>query len=39
VVAVPVATWMWLVALGSSAFGNTIQWRGYRYTLKTEQDV
>ena len=39
VVAVPVATWMWLLALGSSAFGNTIRWRGYRYTLKTERGV
>ena len=35
VAAVPVATWMWLVALGSSAFGDTIEWRGYRYALKT----
>jgi ceramide glucosyltransferase len=35
VAAVPVATWMWLVALGSSAFGRTIEWRGYRYNLKT----
>jgi len=33
--AVPIATWMWLAALGSSAFGRTIEWRGYRYTLKT----
>lgn len=39
VAAVPLATWMWLVALGSSAFGNTIQWRGYRYTLKTVRGV
>jgi cellulose synthase/poly-beta-1,6-N-acetylglucosamine synthase-like glycosyltransferase len=28
---VPLATWMWLVALVSSAFGRTIEWRGYRY--------
>jgi ceramide glucosyltransferase len=35
VAAVPVATWMWLVALGSSAFGRTIEWRGYRYDLRT----
>ena len=35
VVAVPIATWMWLVALASSAFGRTIEWRGYRYNLKT----
>jgi ceramide glucosyltransferase len=30
---VPLATWLWLVALLSSAFGNTIHWRGYRYKL------
>ena len=37
--AVPIATWMWLVALGSSAFGRTIEWRGYRYELKTARGV
>jgi cellulose synthase/poly-beta-1,6-N-acetylglucosamine synthase-like glycosyltransferase len=31
---VPLATWLWLFVLASSAFGNTIQWRGYRYHLK-----
>jgi ceramide glucosyltransferase len=31
---VPLATWLWLVALVSSAFGNTIRWRGNRYMLK-----
>ena len=31
---VPLATWLWLAALASSAFGNTIEWRGYRYHLK-----
>ena len=31
---VPLATWVWLVALVSSAFGNTIEWRGRRYELK-----
>jgi hypothetical protein len=31
---VPLATWVWLIALLSSAFGNTIEWRGYRYQLK-----
>jgi cellulose synthase/poly-beta-1,6-N-acetylglucosamine synthase-like glycosyltransferase len=30
---VPLATWMWLLALVSSAFGRTIEWRGYRYRL------
>jgi len=29
----PVATWIWLIALVSSAFGNTIEWRGRRYKL------
>ena len=37
--AVPVATWIWLVALLSSAFGHTIEWRGYRYSLKTPGTV
>jgi GT2 family glycosyltransferase len=32
--AVPLATWIWLIALVSSAFGCTIEWRGYRYVLK-----
>ena len=31
---VPLGTWLWLLVLASSAFGNTIQWRGYRYHLK-----
>ena len=39
VAAVPVATWMWLAALSSSAFGHTIYWRGYRYSLKTARSV
>jgi ceramide glucosyltransferase len=30
---VPLGTWLWLIALVSSAFGNTIHWRGYRYKL------
>ena len=30
----PFATWIWLIALLSSAFGNSIVWRGYRYDLK-----
>lgn len=34
VVWVPLATWIWLVGLAASAFGNTIEWRGYRYRLK-----
>jgi ceramide glucosyltransferase len=32
--AVPIGTWIWLIALVSSAFGCTIEWRGYRYDLK-----
>jgi len=31
--AVPLATWVWLMAMLSSAFGSTIEWRGYRYEL------
>jgi glycosyltransferase involved in cell wall biosynthesis len=30
---VPLATWLWLAALLSSAFGRTIVWRGNRYDL------
>jgi len=31
---VPLATWVWLVALVSSGFARTIEWRGRRYALK-----
>jgi ceramide glucosyltransferase len=31
---VPVVTWMWLIVLVASAFGNTIEWRGRRYRLR-----
>ncbi len=31
---VPVATWLWLAALLSSAFGTSIEWRGRRYDLR-----
>ena len=31
---VPLATWLWLSVLISSAFGNTIRWRGREYRLK-----
>ena len=31
---VPLATWVWLMGLATSAFGNSIEWRGYRYGLK-----
>jgi cellulose synthase/poly-beta-1,6-N-acetylglucosamine synthase-like glycosyltransferase len=31
---VPLATWIWLFALVSSAFGSSIQWRGNRYPLE-----
>ncbi|HLK64588.1 MAG TPA: glycosyltransferase family 2 protein [Bryobacteraceae bacterium] len=31
---VPLATWVWLIALLSSAFGNRIEWRGNHYDLK-----
>ena len=36
---VPLATWMWLASLTSSAFGNTIEWRGYRYKLRGRRSV
>jgi GT2 family glycosyltransferase len=31
---VPIATWLWLAALLSSAFGSSIEWRGRRYRLR-----
>lgn len=31
---VPLATWIWLIVLVASAFGNRIEWRGHRYRLK-----
>ncbi|MSV28948.1 MAG: glycosyltransferase [Bryobacterales bacterium] len=34
---VPLVTWIWLVTLVSSAFGNTIEWRGNRYLLAREK--
>jgi cellulose synthase/poly-beta-1,6-N-acetylglucosamine synthase-like glycosyltransferase len=34
---VPLATWLWLAALVSSAVGRTIEWRGYRYELNTDR--
>jgi len=33
-IGVPLATWIWLVGLAASAFGNTLEWRGSRYGLK-----
>ena len=30
----PFTTWLWLIALLSSAFGNTIHWRGHSYHLR-----
>jgi ceramide glucosyltransferase len=30
---VPLATWIWLIVLLASAFGNRIEWRGNRYRL------
>lgn len=32
---VPLATWIWLIVLVASAFGNRIEWRGNRYRLRT----
>ena len=31
---VPLATWVWLIALVSSATSNEIEWRGRRYRLR-----
>lgn len=31
---VPLATWIWLIALLSSVFGNTVKWRGRLYRIK-----
>jgi ceramide glucosyltransferase len=36
---VPLATWVWLAAFLLSAFGHTIEWRGYRYDLKRHRFV
>jgi ceramide glucosyltransferase len=30
---VPLGTWLWLIVLISSAFGNSISWRGHQYKL------
>jgi cellulose synthase/poly-beta-1,6-N-acetylglucosamine synthase-like glycosyltransferase len=30
----PIATWVWLIALLSSAASDSIEWRGHRYRLK-----
>jgi ceramide glucosyltransferase len=32
---VPLTTWIWLIVLIASAFGNRINWRGNRYRLTT----
>jgi len=34
---VPLATWVWLIALASSAFARTIEWRGRVYALRRDQ--
>jgi ceramide glucosyltransferase len=31
---IPLVTWLWLAGLIASAFGNTIEWRGYRYEIR-----
>ena len=36
---VPLATWLWLGALVASAFGNTVNWRGYRYRIRRQSPV
>jgi hypothetical protein len=34
---VPLATWLWLVALASAAFQSHIVWRGQRYELREKE--
>jgi GT2 family glycosyltransferase len=36
---IPLATWVWLIALLSSTFGNSIEWRGRRYHLRRTPHV
>ncbi|HWC96459.1 MAG TPA: glycosyltransferase family 2 protein [Candidatus Sulfopaludibacter sp.] len=36
---IPFTTWIWLVALLASAFGNTVNWRGYRYRIRRRSTV
>jgi len=36
---IPLATWVWLAALVSSAFGNRIVWRGYQYDLRRRKSA
>jgi ceramide glucosyltransferase len=36
---VPLATWLWLAALVASAFGNTVNWRGYRHRIRRQSPV
>jgi ceramide glucosyltransferase len=36
---VPLATWIWLIALLSSAFGSSIRWRGHQYDLRRQSPV
>jgi len=33
----PLATWVWLIALASSAAGNSIEWRGRTYRLRNQR--
>lgn len=37
VLLVPLGTWLWLAALISSAFGDTVRWRGNTYRLRRPQ--
>jgi ceramide glucosyltransferase len=36
---IPLATWLWLAGLAASAFGNSIEWRGYRYEIRRRKVV
>lgn len=35
----PLATWLWLIGLAASAFGNSIEWRGRRYEIRRHRAV
>lgn len=36
---VPLATWVWLIALLSSTAGSTVRWRGRSYRIKRPNDI
>ena len=36
---VPLATWVWLIALLSSTAGNTVRWRGRSYRIERQKGI